>query len=413
LTEEYRKTILGNGIRLVTERIPTVRSVAIGVWINVGGRSENEKNQGISHFLEHMIFKGTKKRSALDIALEIEAVGGQLNAFTGKELTCFYLQVPDENIDIAVDVLSDILTNSVFRDEDILREKTVIMEEINNLEETPDELIYDYFLRELFPGHPLGLSILGTKETVNSFNHQDFHNLVRDKYTPDRIVISAAGNIQHDDLLKLVDNAFQLQNGKSVPDNSVVANSRSGIEFFNRSNTQTHLCMGSRSYPYSDHKKFPFFIMNTILGGGMSSRLFQSIREKFGYAYSVYTFNEALSDTGIFGVYVGTDRINLEHVTNLILKEFKQMRNKKISQSELNRIKTQLKGNLMLGLESTSSRMNRLGKMEVYLNEFISLDDIIIKINKVTAEQVREVANELLNPDELLTVVFTPTEAKS
>jgi predicted Zn-dependent peptidase len=225
-------------------------------------------------------------------------------------------------------------------------------------------------------------------------------------------VISAAGNIQHADLLKLVNKAFAFQNGVSIPDNSVVANSRSGMEIFNRSNTQTHICLGNRSYPYSDSKKFPFFIMNTILGGGMSSRLFQSIREKFGYAYSVYTFNEALSDTGVFGVYVGTDKVHLEHVTDLILKEFKEMRNKKISSTELNRIKTQLKGNLMLGLESTSSRMNRLGKMEVYLNEFIYLDDIITKINKVTAEQVREVANELLDPEELLTVVFTPTEAK-
>ena len=410
MSELYKKTVLPNGIRLVTEKIPTVRSVAVGVWVNVGGRSENEDNQGVSHFLEHMIFKGTKKRSALDIALEIEAVGGQLNAFTGKELTCFYCQLLDENVDISIDVLSDILTNSVFKEEEISKEKTVITEEINNLEDTPDELIYDYFIKEIFPNHPLGLPILGTAQTVNSFNSEDFKTLIGNKYTTDKVVIAAAGNIEHEQVYKLVENAFQLQKKPEKSNNSVLPPIQSGRKIFNRSINQTHICLGVRSYPYASMKKYPFFVLNTILGGGMSSRLFQSIRETFGYAYAVYTFSEALSDTGLFGVYVGTDRKHLEHVIDLVKEEFDKVLADKIDENELARIKTQLKGNLMLGLESTSSRMNRLGKMEVYLKDYVSLDDIINNINQVTAEQVREVANELLNPDDLLTVIFTPLE---
>ena len=412
MIEQYKKSVLPNGVRLVTEKIPTVRSVAIGIWVNAGGRSENKRNQGISHFLEHMIFKGTRKRTALDIALEIEAVGGQLNAFTGKELTCFYAQVLDENIGIAVNVLSDILTDSLFKEEEITKEKAVVTEEINNLEDTPDELIYDYFIRELFPDHPLGLPILGVRETVNSFHSKDLKALIREKYTTDKIVIAAAGNLEHDEILGLVERAFNFQEPSEKKDDHIFPEVQSGRKAFDRSITQTHICLGVRSYPYSSPRKYPFFVMNTILGGGMSSRLFQSIRETFGYAYSVYTFNEALSDTGVFGVYVGTDRNRLENVIDLILQEFEKIRSQKIEPVELARIKAQLKGNLMLGLESTSSRMSRLGKMEVYLNEFISLDDIINNINQVTTEQVIESANELLNPDDLLMVIFTPSEDK-
>lgn len=410
MTETYNKSILPNGVRLVTEKIPTVRSVAFGVWVNVGGRSEDIRTQGLSHFLEHMIFKGTKKRSALDIAREIEAVGGHLNAFTGKELTCFYAQLLDEHIDIAIDVIADILSNSVFAEEEIIKEKTVIIEEINSLEDNPEDLIYDYYIKELFPGHSLGLPILGTKETVNSFTADDLRGLIKNNYTADKVVIAAAGNLEHDEILRKVEKAFNFSKPAEQIALMDIPPLQPGKTIVERSISQSHICIGSRSYPYSDERKFAFFIMNTILGGGMSSRLFQSIREKFGYAYAIYTFNEALIDTGVFGTYIGTDRNRVDDVLELTEKEFKRLREEKIVPGSLARIKNQLKGNLMLGLESTSARMNRLGKMELYINNFISLDDIIVNINKVTAEQVMETAEELLHPDNLLSVIFTPME---
>ena len=410
--ELYRKTVLSNGVRLVTEQIPTVRSIALGIWVNVGGRHENAQNQGISHLLEHMIFKGTESRSYLDIALAIESVGGQINAGTGKELTSFYVQILDENVDIAVEVLSDILTNSLFLEEELTKEKSVIIEEICNLEDTPDELIFDYFLRELFPGHPLGLSILGTRETVSSFEPDGLRNFIRNKYTSDKAVITVAGNLEHEKILELVEEAFKFPILTADTGEDVVPPIPSGRKIFHRKNFQAHTITGTRSFKYSDPKKYAFFVLSTILGGGMSSRLFQTIREKHGLAYSVFTFNESLIDTGYWGVYIGADRNRIDDALDLAHGEFEKFRQTKIDDDELKRIKNQLKGNLMLGLESTLSRMYRLAKLEIYLNDFISLDDIINKINQVTAEQVMEVAEELLQPRNLLTVIFTPSEAK-
>jgi predicted Zn-dependent peptidase len=397
---------------VVTEKIPTVHSVAVGVWVNVGSRHENLQNQGISHFLEHMIFKGTQKRTALDIALEIESVGGQINAFTGKELTCFFAQLLDENVDIAMDVLSDITTNSLFLKEEVEKEKSVIIEEINNLEDTPEDLIYEYFIRELYPHHPLGYPILGTKETVNSFNSDGFKNLIKSQYSSSRVVIAAAGNIEHEQLIEMVTKSFNFSSEATSVDNQPLPKLQTGRKIWNRSISQTHIIIGTHSYCYADCRKYPFLVLNTILGGGMSSRLFQIIRETFGLAYSIYTFSETLSDTGLWGVYIGTDRNRIDKVVDLVQEEFRKLREVKIEERELERIKTQLKGNLMLGLESTSSRMHRLGKMEIYINDFVSLDDIIDRINQVKIEQVREVANELLQPHNLLTVIFIPLEVK-
>ncbi|NQS99047.1 MAG: insulinase family protein [candidate division Zixibacteria bacterium] len=412
MTEQYNKTILPNGIRLVTERIPTVRSVAFGVWINVGSRRETLANQGISHFLEHMIFKGTEKRSALDIALEIESVGGLINAFTGKELTCFYTQMLDENIGIAIDVLSDITANSLFLEEEVTKEKSVIIEEISNLEDTPDELIHDYFIRELYPDHPLGYPIMGTRETVLSFSPRDLKELIGKRYSADKVVIAAAGNLEHKQLCGMVEDAFSFPKPSEPTPEPGLPALPSGRKLWRRTNNQAHIIIGTRSFSYADDRKYPFFVMNTILGGGMSSRLFQVIREQYGYAYAVYTFNESHIDTGLFGVYIGTDKNRIDDVIGLAISEFDKIMRVKIADDEIDRIKAQLKGNLMLGLESTSSRMYRLAKMEVHLNKFITLDDTINKINQVTAEQVLETANELLTPDNLLSVIFTPSEEK-
>ncbi len=408
----YQKSVLSNGLRLVTEKIPTVHSVAFGVWVNVGGRDENAHNQGISHFLEHMIFKGTERRSKYDIALEIESVGGLINAMTMKENTCFYTKLLDENINTAVDVLSDIIANSLFSEEETVREKKVIIEEINSLQDTPEDLIFDYFYREIFPEHSLGLPILGNKETVSSIRSEDLRNLIREKYTVDNIVIAAAGNVEHNMLLELVEESFTFPKAEKNQRSEDIPSYNPGLHSWSRPVSQAHIVTGARGYRYSDENKYAFLLMNTILGGGMSSRLFQSIRENFGYAYAVYTFGESFSDTGVWGVYVGTDRDKVDDVLGLIEDEFAKLRSELVSKEEINRIKNQLKGNLMLGLESTASRMHRLAKMEMYLNKFIFLDEVINNINKVTPEQVKMVAEELTAPEKQLTVIFTPAEDK-
>ncbi|MBL7192189.1 insulinase family protein [bacterium] len=410
MLEQYKKSILDSGARLVTEKIPTVRSVSLGVWVDAGGRDETLETQGLTHFLEHMIFKGTKNRSALEIALEIESLGGHINAFTGKEMTCFFVQMLDENIGTALEVLADIMANSLFRPEDMVKEKTVILEEIKNLEDSPDDLIYDYLISEVYPAHSLGYPILGTPDTVQSFTAEHLLNLIKNSYTSDKIVIAAAGNIEHDNLCELIEKHFSFIPGNPRNNSQKLPDFIPGRKVWERPISQAHICIGTRAFPYKDDRKFQLLVLNAILGGGMSSRLFQSIRETFGYAYSVYSFAESLSDTGMFGVYMGTDKNKIEPAADLVLKEFKRLCTEPLHSSELSRIKNQLKGNLMLGLESTSSRMNRLAKMEVYLQQFVTLEDLINNINQVSAEQVLEVANELFHDSRLFTVIFTPTE---
>ena len=406
----FNKTVLPNGVRLVTEKITTVRSIAFGVWVNAGGRDENEQTQGISHFLEHMIFKGTEKRSKLDIALEIESVGGLINAMTMKELTCYYTQMMDENIGTSVDVLSDIVANSVFEAEEAEKEKTVIIEEINGQEDTPDDLIFDYFFRDMYPDHSLGLPILGTKDTVMSFSPDDLNDFIREKYTAQNIVIAATGNVEHEALAEMVEKAFSFPRQNSVKKYDGFPDYEIGRSDWQKPISQAHIVSGTRAFKYADPRKYAYFVLNTLLGGGMSSRLFQTIRENYGYAYSVYTFSEALYDTGVWGVYIGTDREKIDKVMELAGIEFNRLRNERVNDNEISRIKNQLKGNLMLGLESTSSRMHRLAKMELYINDFVSLDKIIEEINKVTSEQVMEIAQELLDPDKMLTTVFVPSK---
>ena len=387
-----------------------MRSVALGVWVNVGGRYETETNQGISHFLEHMIFKGTEQRSQYDIALEIESVGGAINAMTMNELTCYYVHLLDENIDRGINVLSDIVNNSLFPEPEMAKEKSVVIEEIKGQEDEPGDLIFEYFSSELFKEHPLGLPILGTRETVSSFTSNDLRKFVADNYTADRIVIAAAGNIEHDELKESLETSFNFPVPKvkrsSLPPGKVSPVRKS----WERPINQAHIVTGCRGYKYTDAQKYPYFLLNTLLGGGMSSRLFQSIREKHGLAYTVYSFSESLSDTGMFGVYIGADKVNIDQVLELTHKELEKLYAEPLTSDELLRIKNQLKGNLMLGLESTSSRMHRLAKMEVYLNAFVTLDEVINRIDKITSEQIMQVAENLANPAEQITVIFIPAE---
>ena len=409
---QYKKTELKTGIRVVTEKIPYVRSISIGIWITVGSRDESVDNNGISHYIEHMMFKGTKNRQAYEIAESLESVGGHLNAFTSKELTCYYGHILDEHLPIAVEVIADILTNSIFDKSEMEKEKKVILEEINNLTDTPEELIHELFLYDLFPNHPLGLSTIGTRDNVLRFNRQTIMDYLSQNYTSERMVIAAAGNVNHQQLVKLVQQEFNNIHNSGCRNYISTSSSTQGRRIVKNGGIQSHLCLGTQSYSYKDSKKFGLLVLNTLLGSGMSSRLFQNIREKYGLAYSIFSFIDFLLDTGIFGVYIGTDKYKLDDSIDLITKELETLKKEPVSDEALQRTKSQLKGNLMLGLESTSSRMNRLAKMEVYLEKYYTLDDTLLEIERVTSKDILNIANELFDKNRIYITILEPDSEK-
>jgi len=407
---QHQKTILPNGVRVVTERIAHVRSISLGLWIEVGTRDETPEENGISHFVEHMMFKGTARRNSKEIAESLEAVGGHLNAFTGKEVTCYYAHLLDEHLPIAIDVLADLLTDSLFDVDEMNKERGVIIEEINAVDDTPEELIHELFFNDLFPEHALGASTLGTRETVSSFSREQLRSFTQRHYTRNRIVVSAAGNIEHKALLKLLDGRLDLlpSNGpRKMITPSALRNLGTVKEDVG---TQTHICLGTRALRFEDTRKFNFLVMNTLLGGGMSSRLFQNIREKHGLAYSIYSFHDFMFDTGIFGTYIGTDPEREEQAVKLLKAELARLRDEKISADELERTKNQLKGGLLLGLESTSSRMNRLANMEMYLGRYYSLDEVVEGIERVTAADMQTLAQDLFEEEQQTLTVIRPSQ---
>jgi len=405
----YRRTVLDNSVRIVSESIPHVRSLAIGIWFDSGSRDEPGNLSGISHFLEHMNFKGTERRSAVRIAREIEGRGGSLNAFTSKEVTCFFARVVDEQLSRAVDVLSDITLYSTYNQEEIDRERGVILEEMKQIEDTPDDLVFEHFWKEIYPDHPLGAPVIGLRDTLETFDRDKLVDYRAQRYNGSRVVISAAGNLDHKRLVKMIERRFVLDPvdvpERKAPDIPAVKNYR---EDHHTTTQQAHIIWGCRSFNYADERKYPLFVLNTLLGGGMSSRLFQNIREKHGLAYSVYSFLNTYLDSGLFGVYAGTDPAKAEDTLKLIKKELNKVARKPISDRELNRIKDQLKGSLLLGLESSGSRMHRLAKMEIYTGKHRTLDDVIERINSVTAEDVQNVARKLFKEQASFTTVMLP-----
>jgi len=408
----HQKTVLPGGLRIVSEYMPQVKSVSLGVWVQNGTRDERPEENGVSHFIEHMMFKGTKRRKASDIAESLEAFGGHLNAFTGKELTCYYAHFLDEHLPLAVDVLADMLSDSVFDADEMTKEKSVIIEEINSVEDTPEDLVQDYFMRDLFPEHALGYSTLGTREVVAKFEREQLFDYARRHYPQSRLVVAAAGNIQHADLVAQVGERFGMlpSNGARVvtpPTVKSVPGSTTEDEC-----TQTHICLGTLALRFNDPRKFVLLVLNTLLGGGMSSRLFQTIREQYGLAYSVFSFHDFMLDTGLFGVYLGTDPERAEKAVMLLRQELQKLRDEPVSASELNRTINQLKGSLMLGLESTGSRMSRLAKMEIYLNDYVTLDDVCAGIASVTAEQIQQLAQELFAEERMTLTVIRPASEK-
>jgi predicted Zn-dependent peptidase len=405
----FKRSQLKNGIRIVTETIPHVRSVSIGFWLTVGSRNETAANNGISHFIEHMLFKGTSSRNAFAIAESLESVGGHINAFTGKELTCYYAHILDEHLPIAVDVISDILKNSLLDENEIEKEKQVVLEELKALEETPEDLIHELFAADLFSNHPLGYSTIGKRENIQNFKRSQLLEFIKSNYAPERMVIAAAGSMPHEQLVKLVAEKFDGLNSFAVhSEYRPAAAARFGKNVIENGAIQAHICLGTQSYSYASEKKFPLLVLNTLLGSGMSSRLFQNIRERYGLAYSVYSFVDFMFDTGMFGVYIGTDKNKIDDCIELITKELENLTKAPVSEEELNRTKSQLKGNLMLGLESTSSRMNRLAKMEIYLQKNFGLDEILRAIASVTKQEVLETARELFDQRRIFTTILKP-----
>ncbi len=408
----YQKTVLDNGIRVVTEAIPTLKSFSLGIWITTGSRDEVARENGLSHFIEHLLFKGTERRSAFDISREIESVGGIINAFTGKEYTCFHAKVLHKDIALAIDILSDIFVNSIFDPQEIERERMVILQEIKMVEDTPDDYIHDLFHRCFWGDHPLGYPIAGVVENVLSFQREEIVTFFRENYTPDKMVVAAAGKLDHQQLVELAEAQLgRLQHAPSMVKREGVQGGKARIKVKYRELEQVHFCLGTRGVPYSHKLRFAGHTLNTMLGGNMSSRLFQEIREKRGLTYSIYSFLNTYTDTGLFGVYAGTTKDEVQEVVALTLQELKAVRAGRIRTEDLSAAKEYLRGGMILSLEGSDGMMGRLAKDEIYFGRHVPLEETLQKLKGVSEGDVDDVAQEMLDSRTLcLTLLGTMEE---
>jgi predicted Zn-dependent peptidase len=393
----YRKTVLDNGIKVISEQVDHVRSVSIGVWVRCGSRYENEDINGTAHFIEHMLFKGTERRSAFDIASEIDSVGGIMNAFTGKELTAFYVKVPDYHLPLAIDLLADIFSHSLFDPQEIEKEKSVVQQEIHMVEDTPDEYIHDFFEKIFWDHHPLGLPVLGTKDSVQGFTRERLLEFFRGHYRGEHLVLTAAGRLGHEGLVELVRGAFGVMEGFQEGIQGRVPTPSSRRACIERDLGQAHLIIGTPAPSNVDARRFAGVLMNAILGGSMSSRLFQEIREKRGLAYAIRSYIVSYRDVGMLNIYVGTSQNRVMDVIGLILDELRRMQKEHLTDREMQLAKELIKGNLLLGLESTDNRMSKLATNEIYFGRHISFDEIVRHIDAVQKEDIRGLAAEMFD----------------
>jgi predicted Zn-dependent peptidase len=395
-----RRQLLPNGIRVVTEKIEYVQSAAIGIWVGVGARDESDDVRGISHVIEHMLFKGTPTRTAPQISDEIDRVGGYLNAFTDKENTCYYAKVLQDHVTVAIDVLGDIFLNSLIETEELNKEKNVILEEIKRHEDQPDDLIHDLFFETIWPDHNLGKSVIGTNETVSSFDRQDLVDYITKRYTPDTIVVSAAGNLEHDQIVDMISERFSSLSGSRsdwrLPDTT--PRTVSASKKFSKPIEQVHVVVGVPGYSQLSENKYKLAILDNILGGGMSSRLFQEIREKRGLAYSVGSYTANYREGGLFGVYAGTSSETADEVVEIIQQEFAKITMDNATAGELDRVKNQIRGGLVMGQESMSGRMMKMGKNELTYDRVIPIEEIMAKIQEVSLDDIHDTAKDLLIP---------------
>lgn len=391
------------------EPFKTVRSAAVGVWVKVGSRYETHSESGISHFLEHMFFKGTKKRSTKDIAVEIDSIGGDLNAFTSRETTAFYIKVLDEYLEKGVDLLSDIFINSVYPEDEIEKEKKIIREEIKMVEDTPDDYVHDLFSLSVWGNEGLGQPILGHRETIASFTRENLLSHIRKYYGSKDIVIACAGNFNSEDLLKILDRRFGGVRHGSEPKKGGYPVFKPVVRVHSKDMSEAHICIGVPGIPQTSEERYAFFILNTILGAGVSSRLFQEIRERRGLAYSVYSYTSSYTDAGLWGVYAGVSRKKLREVAELVIAEMLGL-TESLNEAELERAKKHLKGNLILGLESTNSRMNNIARQEIYFERFISPDEIIKSIEQVSMNQIRGLSDRLIRKELFAITAYGPVQ---
>jgi predicted Zn-dependent peptidase len=411
-TGAVRRTVLPGGLRVITETLPAVRSAAFGIWAGVGSRDEGPAHAGATHYLEHLLFKGTRKRTALEISATMDAVGGELNAFTGKEYTCYYARVLDADLPLAIDVLSDMVTSSLIESKDVDAERGVILEEIAMNEDDPSDTVHEAFVRQLFGDTPLGRPILGTVDSINGITRDQIAEHYRARYTPDHLVVAAAGRLDHDTVVQHAERAFRhVLDGAAQPAAPRLAGAAAspgegrGVRLVSRGIEQANLVLGCAALSRTDDRRFPLGVLNAALGGGMSSRLFQEVREKRGLAYSVYSFTSQHADAGLWGVYAGCLPSKADDVLAICRDEIAKVVSGGLTGAELERGKGQLRGSMVLGLEDPSSRMSRLGKSELVYPRLEPVDDILASIEAVTHDDVRAVAADILAKPKVLAVV--------
>ncbi len=401
-----RKSVLPNGIRVLTEAMPQMVSATIGIWVENGSRYETARQNGVSHFIEHLLFKGTKKRTAAQIAEEMDSIGGVLNAFTGKEYTCYYAKVLGEHLMLAADLLADIFLESIFDPAEIVRERQVVIQEISQAEDTPDDFIHDLFSLYFWEGHPLALPIFGSPETVNSFDRDAVVSFMSERYKAGRIFIAAAGQVDHDKLVAACNRYFGSIQSDGRVDSVSAPRTHPNILNYEKSLEQAHLVIGGPGLSQPDRLRYAGYVLNTALGGGMSSRLFQEVREKRGRVYSIYSFMAACHDCGYLAVYAGTNPEWVDEVLEVTLKELRKVARDGLSTVELERAKSQIKGNMLLGMESTDSRMNRVARNEIYFRRDVPLEELSAGIEAVTNDQIVEIASGCFQPDAMAMVML-------
>jgi len=409
MEKHFQRTERQNGIRVLTERMPNLRSVTSGFWVGVGSRDEPQELSGISHFIEHLLFKGTSQRSAKRIAEDFDAMGGELNAFSAKEYTCYYAKVLDEKVEDAFEVMTDMLLRSLMRPQDVDAERKVILEEIAMHEDSPDDIIHDLFVSALWESHPLGQSVLGYQNVIRTLGSEEIADYFGRYYGPENIVIAVAGNIEHEEVVDLVERFMSNDGDKGIHErHSVVPEIRPHTVVYNRPTEQAHIVLGTQGLPRQHPARFTLAILDNVLGGGMSSRLFQKIREERSLAYSIFSYHSMYVETGLVAVYAGTNPENVSAVLELIKEEIELMLDKGLSEEELERAKGHIKGNLVLSLEDSGSRMTRLGKAEICQGDILSLDDLLQRIDMISTDDVCKLAKELFGPRKLVATVIGP-----
>ena len=404
----YEITTLENGIRVITETVNHVQFMSMGFWVGVGSRYESEKQWGITHFIEHMLFKGTEKRTADQISGAVDAVGGQLNAFTSKENTCYYIKTLTEDFPLAVDVFSDMFLNSRFDNEEIAKEREVIIEEIKMYEDTPDDQVHDLMSANLWPDHPLGRAILGTEESIAMFDHDMLKDYMKQYYTGSNIVVSVVGNISHNQVVEAIREVLGGIPKGEVNQYRIADRAKPGVNCYYKEIAQSQICVAMPGVAKEDDRLFPLSILNTYLGGGMSSRLVKKIREEEGLAYSVYSYNGSYTDTGAFVISVGTRPENCQRVIDIILEELDDVRQNGITKDELDKSFSQLKGSLYMGLETVNSRMNKLGRSMLIYDRVITPEENVDELSKVTLEDVKSLAGDMFRKENLQITVLGP-----